>query len=360
MAEDLLEALHPPAPGGLRPARSPTSNGTGASPPCWALDYFRRIVGPAEGPLPPGRGPSATACRPTAPCWTTAGPGSWPAERFSVGLSLDGPAAAHDRLPRHPGRPRHPCRRRCAAFAPAAAARGALRRAVRAARGQRRRRPWRSTGSSGTWGSPTCSSCPWCSPPAAPPAAAPEAIGAFLCAVFDEWIRHDLGRMAVQTFDEAFRTACGLPHALCIFRETCGDVLVLEHEGQRLRLRPLRGCRAPPGQPAHRAAWREPGADPRLAAFGRRKRDGLPGPVPGLRRAGLVQRRLPQGPVPGDGGERALPGLPALLPPLPARPGAPGGALEGGPAAAGLREKAEACPTVIGAHGRASQGVPGR
>lgn len=59
----------------------------------------------------------------------------------------------------------------------------------------------------------------------------PEAFGAFLCAIFDEWIRNDVGRITVQIFDEAVRGACGLEHALCIFRETCGDVPVLEHNG---------------------------------------------------------------------------------------------------------------------------------
>ncbi len=58
-----------------------------------------------------------------------------------------------------------------------------------------------------------------------------EAFGEFLCAVFDEWVRWDVGRIAVQWFDEAARPACGLPHALCIFRETCGDVPVVEHDG---------------------------------------------------------------------------------------------------------------------------------
>ncbi len=58
-----------------------------------------------------------------------------------------------------------------------------------------------------------------------------EAFGAFLCAVFDEWVRQDVGRIAIQMFDEAARPACGLEHALCIFRETCGDVPVLEHNG---------------------------------------------------------------------------------------------------------------------------------
>jgi uncharacterized protein len=58
-----------------------------------------------------------------------------------------------------------------------------------------------------------------------------EALGVFLCAVFDEWLRHDVGRIHVQFFDEAVRVAEGQEPAVCIFRETCGDVPVVEHDG---------------------------------------------------------------------------------------------------------------------------------
>jgi uncharacterized protein len=58
-----------------------------------------------------------------------------------------------------------------------------------------------------------------------------EAFGAFLCTVFDEWVRNDVGRIAIQIFDEAARPPAGLDHSLCIFRETCGDVPVVEHNG---------------------------------------------------------------------------------------------------------------------------------
>ena len=58
-----------------------------------------------------------------------------------------------------------------------------------------------------------------------------EAFGAFLCAIFDEWVRHDIGRIIVQSFEEAARPAYGLDHSLCIFRPTCGDVPVIEHNG---------------------------------------------------------------------------------------------------------------------------------
>ena len=58
-----------------------------------------------------------------------------------------------------------------------------------------------------------------------------EEYGTFLCTVFDEWIRNDVGRIMVQIFDEAARPAFGMEHSLCIFRETCGDIPILEHNG---------------------------------------------------------------------------------------------------------------------------------
>jgi uncharacterized protein len=57
------------------------------------------------------------------------------------------------------------------------------------------------------------------------------AYGDFLCAVFDEWVARDQGTVSVQAFEEAARPACGLDHSLCIFRETCGDMPVVEHNG---------------------------------------------------------------------------------------------------------------------------------
>ncbi len=58
-----------------------------------------------------------------------------------------------------------------------------------------------------------------------------EDYGAFLCRVFDEWVARDVGRIMVQSFDEAARPALGLEHSLCVFRETCGQIPVLEHNG---------------------------------------------------------------------------------------------------------------------------------
>jgi len=58
-----------------------------------------------------------------------------------------------------------------------------------------------------------------------------EAWGAFLCAIFDEWRDQDIGRVKVQIFEEAAMTAFNQEHSLCIFRPTCGDIPVVEHNG---------------------------------------------------------------------------------------------------------------------------------
>jgi uncharacterized protein len=57
-----------------------------------------------------------------------------------------------------------------------------------------------------------------------------EALGEFLCTIFDEWVRRDVGRLRVQIFAEALSTAWEGP-TLCIFRKTCGDLPVVEHNG---------------------------------------------------------------------------------------------------------------------------------
>jgi uncharacterized protein len=58
-----------------------------------------------------------------------------------------------------------------------------------------------------------------------------EAFGAFLCTIFDEWTSQDIGRVKIQIFEEAAGAALGQEHTLCIFKKTCGDVPVLEHNG---------------------------------------------------------------------------------------------------------------------------------
>jgi uncharacterized protein len=55
--------------------------------------------------------------------------------------------------------------------------------------------------------------------------------GRFLSDIFDEWVRHDVGRIFVQIFDVALAAWVGERPGLCIFEETCGTALALEHNG---------------------------------------------------------------------------------------------------------------------------------
>ncbi len=55
--------------------------------------------------------------------------------------------------------------------------------------------------------------------------------GAFLSAIFDEWVQHDVGRVFVQQFDAALSNFVGHPAGICVFSENCGRALAVEHNG---------------------------------------------------------------------------------------------------------------------------------
>lgn len=59
----------------------------------------------------------------------------------------------------------------------------------------------------------------------------PDEFGQFLCAIFDEWVRHDVGKVFVQTFEVSLMAWMGLEPNLCIFQKECGLGLALEHNG---------------------------------------------------------------------------------------------------------------------------------
>jgi uncharacterized protein len=59
----------------------------------------------------------------------------------------------------------------------------------------------------------------------------PKQYGQFLTAVFDEWLRHDVGEVFVQIFETSLAKWLNQPGGLCIFQETCGEALALEHNG---------------------------------------------------------------------------------------------------------------------------------
>lgn len=58
-----------------------------------------------------------------------------------------------------------------------------------------------------------------------------EDIGTFLITIFEEWVRRDVGRVYVRHFDVALANWVGAPPSLCVFSETCGQALALEHNG---------------------------------------------------------------------------------------------------------------------------------
>lgn len=57
-----------------------------------------------------------------------------------------------------------------------------------------------------------------------------EQYGRFLADVFEEWVRHDVGRVFVQLFEATLNAHFG-QHPLCVHAPTCGHALALEHNG---------------------------------------------------------------------------------------------------------------------------------
>jgi len=55
--------------------------------------------------------------------------------------------------------------------------------------------------------------------------------GTFLAAIFDEWVRHDVGEMFVQFFDGVLAAYLRGYSSLCVLRPTCGEGVALEHNG---------------------------------------------------------------------------------------------------------------------------------
>ena len=102
-----------------------------------------------------------------------------------------------------------------------------------------------------------------------------EQFGRFLIEVFDEWVRHDVGEVFVQHFDAALANWHGEPSGVCVFNETCGSALTLEHNGD------LYSCDhyVEPDYllgNINETPLAELVASPQQVAFGRAKRDTLP------------------------------------------------------------------------------------
>ena len=99
--------------------------------------------------------------------------------------------------------------------------------------------------------------------------------GRFLCQVFDEWVRKDVGRYFVQIVDVALGAWMGQNPSLCVFSETCGDALIIEHNGDLYSCDHFVYPEYNLGN-VHEQSIREMVNSPMQRKFGTDKRDALP------------------------------------------------------------------------------------
>ncbi|MBN1141411.1 MAG: anaerobic sulfatase maturase [Deltaproteobacteria bacterium] len=59
----------------------------------------------------------------------------------------------------------------------------------------------------------------------------PEGYGDFLTAIYEEWVRHDVGKVFVMNFEWALNAWIGNESPVCIHAKHCGRSLVIEHNG---------------------------------------------------------------------------------------------------------------------------------
>ena len=58
-----------------------------------------------------------------------------------------------------------------------------------------------------------------------------EKYGDFLIAIFDEWVRNDVGKINVMNFEWALHAWIGNPSPVCIHAQHCGESVIVEHNG---------------------------------------------------------------------------------------------------------------------------------
>ncbi|NMG69698.1 anaerobic sulfatase maturase [Azoarcus communis] len=56
--------------------------------------------------------------------------------------------------------------------------------------------------------------------------------GDFLCAIWQEWLVHDFGRLHINVFETAVAQSLGLPAQMCTSAPVCGKAMALEHDGE--------------------------------------------------------------------------------------------------------------------------------
>jgi uncharacterized protein len=59
----------------------------------------------------------------------------------------------------------------------------------------------------------------------------PQDYGNFLCKIFDEWYKRDIGKIFIYLFECALGQWMGMESSLCIMADICGKALAIEHDG---------------------------------------------------------------------------------------------------------------------------------
>lgn len=59
----------------------------------------------------------------------------------------------------------------------------------------------------------------------------PEQWGKFLIAIFDEWVKNDVGQVFVELFDCFLANWCGVAPGICVYAKECGHAGVMEYNG---------------------------------------------------------------------------------------------------------------------------------
>lgn len=59
----------------------------------------------------------------------------------------------------------------------------------------------------------------------------PEQWGRFLCAIFDEWVRNDVGQTYVELFDCILANWVGVTPGICVYAKECGHAGIMEFNG---------------------------------------------------------------------------------------------------------------------------------
>ena len=111
--------------------------------------------------------------------------------------------------------------------------------------------------------------------PLTPFSITPDEWGDFLCTLFDEWVRNDVGNVFVQIFDSTLANWMNVPPGLCMLAADCGHAGVMEYNGDVYSCDHFVFPDYYLGNIRHQSLYQLMNS-PRQQAFSRIKREGLP------------------------------------------------------------------------------------